>query len=46
MLSPEPNSKMDELLKAYAKRTKNADRAAADIIGELWVQGGTKQPSR
>jgi integrase len=30
------------LLKAYAKRTKNADRAAADIIGEIWVQGGAK----
>jgi integrase len=30
------------LLKAYAKRTKNSDRAAADIIGELWVQVGSK----
>jgi integrase len=34
------------LLKAYAKRTQNADRAAADIIGELWVQDGSKTSGR
>jgi integrase len=32
------------LLKAYAQRTMNADRAAAEIIGDLWVQVGSTPP--